>query len=113
VPKTEVYCYILTRDYNEYAAVREDLLLRMMDLVSDVGTALASPSQTLYLRRGSGPDKEKVESAQKKITELRDNKKLPFPDFHDKDISSFQGTIDYPPKESAQRGGQSGSGGKS
>jgi MscS family membrane protein len=111
-PKTEVVCYILTRDYNEFAAVREDLLLRMMDLVSEIGTGLASPSQTLYLRRGSGPEKEKAESAAKKVAELRDNKKLPFPDFQDKDISSFQGTIDYPPKDSAQGDPQAGSGRK-
>src|SRR5580704_9359748 len=28
----EVFSYILTRDYNEYAAVKEDLLLRMLDI---------------------------------------------------------------------------------
>ena len=45
----EVFAYILTRDYNEYAEVREDLLLRMMDIVEESGSVLATPSQTLYL----------------------------------------------------------------
>jgi MscS family membrane protein len=97
----EVFSYVLTVDFNEFAAVREDVLLRIMDLVDEAGTGVAMPSQTLYLSRDSGLEKEKAESAAKKITELRDNKKLPFPDFHSEDISSFRGTIDYPQSESA------------
>ena len=48
-------------------------------------------------------EKEKAEKAVKKIAELRDGKKLPFPDFHQEDISSFKGSIEYPPPESALR----------
>jgi MscS family membrane protein len=99
----EVFSYVLTVDFNEFAAVREDLLLRMMDLVDDAGTSVAMPSQTLYLSRDSGLEKDKAENAAKKIAELRDHKKLPFPDFHEEDISSFRGTVDYPQPESAVR----------
>jgi MscS family membrane protein len=49
----EMQAYVLTRDYDDYAAVREDLLLRIMDIVESCGTALAFPSQTLYLARES------------------------------------------------------------
>jgi len=97
----EVFSYILTVDFNEFAAVREDLLLRMLDLVDEAGTGVALPSQTLYLNRDSGVEKEKAENATRKITELRENKKLPFPDFHEEDISSFKGSIEYPQPESA------------
>ena len=97
----EAVCYILTRDFNEFAAVREDLLLRIMDIVEDAGSGLAQPTQTLYLGRDSGLPKEKAENAVKKIVELRDGNKLPFPDFHQDDISSFKGSIEYPQKESA------------
>jgi MscS family membrane protein len=99
----EVFAYILTRDYNEYAAIREDLLLRMLDIVEDSGSGLALPAQTLYLGRDAGIAKEKAETAVKKIAELRDGKQLPFPDFHEEDISAFKGSIDYPPQESAVR----------
>jgi MscS family membrane protein len=99
----EVFSYVLTVDFNEFAAVREDLLLRMMDLVDDAGTSVAMPSQTLYISRDSGLEKDKAENSVKKIADLRDNKKLPFPDFHQEDISSFQGTLDYPQPESAVR----------
>ena len=37
-----------------------------------------------------GVEKEKAETAAKKIADLRDDKKLPFPDFHPQDISSFE-----------------------
>jgi MscS family membrane protein len=99
----EVFSYVLTREFNEFAAVREDLLLRMLDIVEDSGSGLALPAQTLYLGRDSGLAKEKAESAVKKIGELREGNQLPFPDFHEKDISSFKGSIEYPPQESALR----------
>jgi MscS family membrane protein len=99
----EVFGYILTRDFNEFAAVREDLLLRMMDVMEDSGGGLALPSQTLYLSRDAGVEKQKVENAVKKIAELRDGNKLPFPDFHPEDISSLKGSIEYPPSESTLR----------
>lgn len=99
----EVLSYILTRDFNEYAAVREDLLLRMMDVMEDSGGGLALPSQTLYLSRDAGVEKQKADNAVKKIAELRDDKKLPFPDFHQDDIASFKGSIQYPAPESTTR----------
>jgi MscS family membrane protein len=99
----EVFSYILTRDYNDFAAVREDLLLRMMDIVDEAGTSLAAPSQTLYLSRDSGLEKEKADSAVKKVADLREVKQLPFPDYHEKDISAFKGSIAYPQPESAVR----------
>ena len=99
----EVFSYILTRDFNEYAAVREDLLLRMLDIVEESGSGLALPAQTLYLGRDAGLAKEKADSAVKKIGELREGKQLPFPDFHEKDKASFKGSIEYPPQESALR----------
>jgi MscS family membrane protein len=104
----EILSYILTRDFNEFAAVREDLLLRIMDIMEDSGGGMALPSQTLYLGRDSGIEKEKADQAVKKIGELRDGKQLPFPDFHEEDISSLKGSIEYPPPESALRNGESG-----
>ncbi len=102
-PNVEVLAYILTQDFNEFAAVREDVLLRMMDIVDNSGSGLALPAQTLYLGRDAGLAKDKAESAAQKIAELRDGKKLPFPDFHKDEISSFKGSIEYPPKESTLR----------
>jgi len=102
-PSVEVLAYILTQDFNEFAAIREDILLRMMDIVNDSGSGLALPSQTLYLSRDAGFEKEKADTAAKKIAEMRDSNQLPFPDHHPEEISSFKGSIEYPPSESTLR----------
>ncbi len=109
-PTVEILAYVLTQDFNEFAAVREDILLRIMDIVDNSGSGLALPAQTLYIGRDTGLAKDKAESAVQKIAELRDDKKLPFPDFHKEEISSFKGSIDYPPKESMLRKSEDGSG---
>jgi len=65
------------------------------------------------LSRDSVFEFEKADLAAKKIADLRDGKKLPFPDFHKDDISSFKGSIEYPPSESTLRNSQKDSGKKS
>ena len=109
-PNVEILSYILTQDFNEFAAIREDLLLRIMDVVDNSGSGLALPAQTLYLGRDSGLAKGKAETALQKVAELRDGKHLPFPDFQEEEISSFKGSLDYPPKESALRRSEDGTG---
>jgi len=59
----EVVCYVLTRDFDEFATARESLLLRVMKFVEDSGTSLASPSQTLYLSGDAASKKDKVDAA--------------------------------------------------
>jgi len=76
----ELFCYVLTRDFNEFAAVREDLLLRIMNFVEDSGTTLASSSQTLILSRNLGLKKEKSDAPAKKAPDnasVRDSAELP------------------------------------
>jgi MscS family membrane protein len=70
----EIFSYVLTRDYNEFAAVREHLLLQILGVVEDAGTSVALPSQTLYIRRDSGLEKDKTANAVKKITDLQEQK---------------------------------------
>ncbi len=75
----ELVCYVLTLDFNEYAEVREDVLLRIMTFVEDSGTNLASPSQTLYLsgdpasRKEKDNDKDENEASAKQISESAKN----------------------------------------
>jgi MscS family membrane protein len=62
----QLFCYVMTREYNEFAAVREEVLLNIMNLVEDSGASLASSSQTLYL----SPDP--TSPKQKKATESKE-----------------------------------------
>ena len=50
----EIHTYVGTRDVEEFHAIREELFLRIMDLVAETGTGFAFPSQTLYLGRDRG-----------------------------------------------------------
>ncbi|MGA8201287.1 MAG: hypothetical protein WB814_14540, partial [Candidatus Sulfotelmatobacter sp.] len=61
----ELFCYVMTREFNEFAAVREELLLSIMNLVEDSGTSLASSSQTLYLSPDPASPKQKKEADSK------------------------------------------------
>ena len=99
--RLEISSYVLTRDSNEFIAVREDLLLRIMDIVEKSGSGFAFPSQTLYLGRDSGLDKEKAGAAEQQVKQWRDQHKLPFPDFAPADKSAFRGSIVYPEPDSA------------
>ena len=99
----EVFCYVLTRDNNEFLAIQEDLLLRIMDIVEASGTGFAFPSRTVYLGRDTGLDKEKTTAISHEVQQWRENSKLPFPDFASSDISEFSNSLPYPQPESALR----------
>ena len=97
----EMFSYVLTKDVSEFTAIREDLLLRIMEIVEKSGSGFAFPSQTLYLSRDSGLDREKALAAERQVQQWRDQHNLPFPDFAPADKSAFRGSIPYPPPESA------------
>ena len=92
----EIFCYVLTRDFNEFMAIREDLLLRIMDIVDAAGTSIAFPSKTLYLNRDAGVDKEKAERVAHQVEQWREGNQLPFPDFPQSEISEFSNSLPYP-----------------
>jgi MscS family membrane protein len=97
----EIFSYILTKDMAEYTAIREDLLLRIMDIVTDSGTGFAFPSQTVYLGKDEGMNPEKAARAASKVAEWREGQQLPFPDFAQTEISGFRDSLPYPSPESA------------
>jgi MscS family membrane protein len=91
---------------SEFTAIREDLLLRIMDIVSESGSSFAFPSSTTYITRDPGLDKEKSEAAAQQVQQWRDEKQLPFPDFTPPEISAFRGSIEYPPPDSSLGNGR-------
>ncbi len=100
-PVLEVFTYILTRDGAEFTAIREDIMLRLMTLVEDAGTAFTFPSQNVYLGRNLRPDEGKAKQAEAKVREWRDQGRLPFPDFAPAEIADLRDTLPYPSPESA------------
>jgi MscS family membrane protein len=45
----EISCHVLTRALTKFRAIREEILLRVMDLVTEVGTALAVPARSVRM----------------------------------------------------------------
>ena len=102
----EIFAYVMTADWNDFLAVQEDLVLRIMDIVRKAGTAFAIPSQTVYHNRDAGLDMEQQQAAEKQIRELASAHALSFPDFTEDYRRKIKDTLDYPPAGSpdADRG---------
>jgi MscS family membrane protein len=92
-----IRAYIRTSSYNEFLAVQEDILLRIMKLVEQAGTGFAFPSQTVYLARDGGLDLEHQAAAEKQVSEWGAAQVLPFPDLAEDYRKTITDTLDYPP----------------
>ena len=99
----EIFAYVDTTDFNEFLAVQEDVLLRMMDVVEASGTGFAFPSQTVYLGRDGGLDAERSKAAEARVAEWRRSGTLQLPVFTREEIDALDGALDYPPEGSASR----------
>jgi MscS family membrane protein len=97
----EIFAYVLTGDFARYLEVQEDLLLRIMDIVAASGTTFAFPSSTTYIARDTGLDGEKTQEAIARVGRWREERELPFPNFHPSRIAEFENRIEYPAAESA------------
>jgi len=99
----EIFAYIGTGNYDEFTAVREDLFLRIMDIVAASGAYFAYPSQTLYLARDGGRDAAKSAMAEAAVESQRAEGRLPMPEFPQVLIDEIDDSIVYPPEGSALR----------
>jgi MscS family membrane protein len=99
-----VRIYALTRDFNEYHAIREDVLLRMSEIVKNSGSGFAFPSQTLYMGRDDGLDVERGKTVAKEVESWRRAGRLPFPRLAPDRIEQLKDTLDYPPRGSVEAG---------
>jgi MscS family membrane protein len=75
----EVFAYVRTADYNEFLAVREDVLLRIMDVIASAGTSFAFPSQTLYVGSDGRLDERRTREAEAQVARWRDAGTPPLP----------------------------------
>jgi MscS family membrane protein len=97
----DVFAYVRTNDRPKYWAIREDLNLRIMDIVKEAGTSFAFPSQTAYFTQDPGLDGEKSREAETQVKDWRAQSKLPFPEFDKEDQIKLENKLDYPPTGSS------------
>lgn len=89
--------YAMTREWNDYYAIKEDVLLRIKDIVEQAGTGFAFPSQTVYLGRDDGLATDLGEKAMSEVAAWRRTGRLPFPRFAKDKVEAIKGKLAYPP----------------
>ena len=75
----ELFAYVKTTKRPEFLSVREEIFLRVMEIVNESGTGFAFPSQTVYLGRDGGLDPKRTENAEAQMRQWRDESRLPNP----------------------------------
>ena len=96
----EIRVYALTREWNDFFAIREDVLMRANDIVRESGSSFAFPSQTIYMRRDEGLDADRGHEAIEQVHAWRRTGTLPFPEHPRARAEELAGTADYPPRGS-------------
>jgi MscS family membrane protein len=56
----ELWAYGKTGDWTEFTAIRQDVILKIVEIVEAAGTRLAAPTQLTYLSSDSGIDVDKA-----------------------------------------------------
>ena len=92
--------YVTSGDWEEFLAIREDLLLRIIDTIAANGSGLAFPSQSIYPAKDISIDDDAGRAAEERIRSLRAAGELPFPDFTPADKLALADRVDYPPEGS-------------
>jgi MscS family membrane protein len=96
----DIRVYALTRDWNDFYAIREDVFLRVSEIVQGSGTGFAFPSQTLYVGRDEGLESDRTRSARDEVDSWRSSGQLPFPETAASRKARLADTLDYPPRGS-------------
>jgi MscS family membrane protein len=97
----ELLARVMTHDWGAFLGVREDVLLRVMDIVEEGGVAFAFPSRTLYRGHDQGPDEDRARAAEAAVRAWREEGSLPFPDFSPEQARHLRGSVAFPPPGSA------------
>jgi MscS family membrane protein len=75
----ELWAFVKTADWGAFTVVRQDVILKIAEIVEAAGTRLAAPTQLTYLSKDAGIDPEKANDIVRHATELRANDAVHFP----------------------------------
>jgi MscS family membrane protein len=75
----ELFAYGKTGDWAQFTAIRQDVILKIAEIVEASGTRFAAPTQLTYLCRDKGIDAEKAKDIVGRVTELRARDVVKFP----------------------------------
>jgi MscS family membrane protein len=92
--------YAKTREWNDFYAIKEDVLLRIAEIVKAAGTGFAFPSRTVYVAKDGGLDEKLGDKAQEEVKAWRRRREYPFPKFAASKLEKLRDTLHYPPRGS-------------
>jgi len=75
----ELFAYAKTGDWTEFTAIRQDVILKIAEIVEAAGTQFAGPTRMTYLSSAGGVDAEKASEIVRHVTELRASDVFRFP----------------------------------
>jgi MscS family membrane protein len=75
----ELFAYVRTSDWNEFLRVREELFLRVMELVAEVGSDFAFPSQISYFGGDAALDGRRAPAEPERAGERLSDERPPAP----------------------------------
>jgi MscS family membrane protein len=75
----ELFAYGKTGDWAEFTAIRQDVILKIAEIVEAAGTRFAAPTRLTYLSTDAGVDAEKANGVVRHVTELRASDEFRFP----------------------------------
>jgi MscS family membrane protein len=67
----QLFAYGKTGDTAEFTAIRQDVILKIAEIVEAAGTRFAAPTRLTYLSTDAGVDSEKANDIVRHVTELR------------------------------------------
>jgi MscS family membrane protein len=103
----EVLAYVNSTDWAEFLGIREDIFLRIMDIIEASGSGFAFPSQTLYMGKDDGLNAQRVREISETVQNWRERNEIYLPNFPVNKIEEIKCTLPYPPEGSPEHGGTS------
>ena len=67
----ELFAYGKTGDWAQFTSIRQDVILKIAEIVEASGTRFAAPTQLAYLSRDKGVDVEKANDIGRRVSELQ------------------------------------------
>ena len=74
-----LFAYGKTANWVEFTAIRQDVILKIAEIVEAAGTRFAGPTQLTYLSSDAGVDADKANDIVRRVTELRASDSFRFP----------------------------------
>jgi len=101
----EVLAYANTKDWAEFLGIREDIFLRIMEIIEASGSGFAFPSQTVYMGKDDGLNAERIREISEEVQRWRERNEVFLPNFPADKIAELKGTLPYPPEGSPEHRG--------